>query len=850
MELLSPDHDPTPTHYFSTAGGRRPVPVDTAGVADRPEDRDLDSQPLREQHHDDDARPVVSQNDNDLNQPEVSDHDDSALSNDHDQRRDIRHHDRFEKEVERHRQRSLRRRIGHQRSPAAPLYLRRRIPGTRNGLDAQRHGEARLDSVVRRGQNRRHAPAHSRAGQRHQLLRGSAGHSEREDRVATRIRSVKTVGGAFSGVGVASYVLFIPIIAVLWKLWHRYGAYSNHVAVFLACAVVAVTWMALVVSIAISVRQQLNGRGPEISRSGIVWVASVIVVLITYVSPAGASPLAHRTATTTASYIVRPGDSLWSIAETQLGDGAKWRSIVTANRGSTIGELLDSDPEVVHVGWNLQLPNSSPEPLLVASLQSSPMATSDSPHTSLLAVHRFAAANDGSNDKDPASSRAPWPGGSLGALPLALIAKRRRDFLRQSRNEIAEEDVEATIIQLRGYDDTQLRALARAIGDGSSGLVAVQRLVAIEDATTETTTPVVAVVLASDDDATLIAYARPGYSLAVGHEGAALIDRYAVVLNGNGQCRVTNTPVETLRALALRANFDDVVIFLGPATQLDEEVAARCVSITDGPPRDTHTISFEGRTWQYSSPVLANIAPMTPRVVVAPATAGNSSRVRVELLRAQVTVTGLEEPFLSTLRRRCVEMTAYLAVHHHEPVTGDRLRTRVLGDGSDASLRTLANTATAVRRSLGSSVDGARLHPVTPAGLYQLHDVSCDLVEFHQLVNEARASSDSQSLALLQRALTLIQGEPLATALRGFEWFLAEGHLARLQRDGEWAALQLSSDAKADGDLDLAFWAIEQGRLLDPYSEALEAALHRVPRLREFGRDGAGGAKDEAVGAG
>jgi hypothetical protein len=29
----------------------------------------------------------------------------------------------------------------------------------------------------------------------------------------------------------------------------------------------------------------------------------------------------------------------------------------------------------------------------------------------------------------------------------------------------------------------------------------------------------------------------------------------------------------------------------------------------------------------------------------------------------------------------------------------------------------------------------------------------------------------------------------------------------------------------------------------------LEAALHRVPRLREFGGDGPGGAQDQSVGA-
>jgi hypothetical protein len=174
----------------------------------------------------------------------------------------------------------------------------------------------------------------------------------------------------------------------------------------------------------------------------------------------------------------------------------------------------------------------------------------------------------------------------------------------------------------------------------------------------------------------------------------------------------------------------------------------------------------------------------------------------------------------------------------------------VLGARDDASLRTLSNTATAVRRSLGATNDGPRLEPVTPAGLYQLHDVDCDLVEFHHLVATARDPRAVTVGTTLRRALELVEGEPLATALRGFEWFLAEGHLARLQRDGEWAALRLAAEARDHNDFDLAFWAVEQGRLIDPYSDALEAALHRVPRLREFGGNGTSRAEHEPVGSG
>ncbi len=90
-------------------------------------------------------------------------------------------------------------------------------------------------------------------------------------------------------------------------------------------------------------------------------------------------------------------------------------------------------------------------------------------------------------------------------------------------------------------------------------------------------------------------------------------------------------------------------------------------------------------------------------------------------------------------------------------------------------------------------------------------------------------------LLFANEALQLIHGEPLASALRGFEWFLAEGYLARLQRDAEWAALLVHHEAMLKENYELAFWALSQGLLVDSYSDALCEALDKVPRLRQFG---------------
>lgn len=48
------------------------------------------------------------------------------------------------------------------------------------------------------------------------------------------------------------------------------------------------------------------------------------------------------------SYVIRRGDTLWSIAATRLGDGQRWRDIISANPG-----LI---PERLPVGQSINLP--------------------------------------------------------------------------------------------------------------------------------------------------------------------------------------------------------------------------------------------------------------------------------------------------------------------------------------------------------------------------------------------------------------------------------------------------------------------------------------------------------------
>jgi hypothetical protein len=423
----------------------------------------------------------------------------------------------------------------------------------------------------------------------------------------------------------------------------------------------------------------------------------------------------------------------------------------------------------------------------------------------------------------------------LSGLSLALVAKRRKDALREHQYTLSDIEIDDAVALLRSYDPVLISGLRNLIADQTDGVLTFDQAQAdIGEPTT--IAPCVVCVLGDVEGGTLISFAGEGGQLRIPEHwrGDDVIQR-VVALHEGGRLVVTNKSAELLRALATRTLHASLVLYVGNPNDLDADLRACCVTLS---PYEARDVAVD----EANHPDNAEV-PETSRV--------QTGELRAELLRSDPRIVGLAEPFVATLRRRCVEMTAYLALHRREPVTGDRLRTRVLSSADvDASMRTLANTASAVRRSLGSDVQGPRLHGVTSSGLYVTHALTSDVEIFHGLIARARQLTSDEAAPLLRKALALVQGEPLASALRGFEWFLAEGHAARLARDGEWAALALHHDALRSGDYELAFWALEQGRLIEPYSDALATALTKVPRLREFGGDGTGRAKHEPVSTG
>jgi hypothetical protein len=206
--------------------------------------------------------------------------------------------------------------------------------------------------------------------------------------------------------------------------------------------------------------------------------------------------------------------------------------------------------------------------------------------------------------------------------------------------------------------------------------------------------------------------------------------------------------------------------------------------------------------------------------------------VEVRLLTALPRIDGLAAPLPPKRKRRAIELVAYLALHHPDPVTGDRLRTRVLGSAdADAAAKTLFNTAGAARRALGRDAEGQPYLPAaSKAGLYHLSPlVTADASRAATLATAGLACADPvEAMALLRAALDLVEGEPLGGVHLGYGWWGTEGHEGRVTTLLVDAACELARLAIGAGHPGLGRWGVAQARMVEPYSEALTRAAMRV----------------------
>ena len=97
------------------------------------------------------------------------------------------------------------------------------------------------------------------------------------------------------------------------------------------------------------------------------------------------------------TYRVRPGDSLWRIAERELGSGFRWREIYRLNEGTRFSDGMSlTDPHLIYPGWELELPKTGEGPALAEHQDAHERRTMEGP-----------AEPNGSTPDPPSEGRTP-----------------------------------------------------------------------------------------------------------------------------------------------------------------------------------------------------------------------------------------------------------------------------------------------------------------------------------------------------------------------------------------------------------------------------------------------------------
>ena len=212
----------------------------------------------------------------------------------------------------------------------------------------------------------------------------------------------------------------------------------------------------------------------------------------------------------------------------------------------------------------------------------------------------------------PATPRAPTPLSTIGAVPMALMAKRRSDLLRQRVDGSEELDVEESVALLRARDPGIIARLAQLAGDSLDGVLEVRDDLAPSGDPTPTT-PIVASSLGAGPSGALVGFAREGGRLPIPPSWSSDDVVRNVVALHEGKVLFARSENELLRALATNSLRQGVVLYLGAPDALDDELAA--CAITLRPHRERSAARSDG-------------------AFASPTDAPRASDLRVELLRA------------------------------------------------------------------------------------------------------------------------------------------------------------------------------------------------------------------------
>lgn len=165
--------------------------------------------------------------------------------------------------------------------------------------------------------------------------------------------------------------------------------------------------------------------------------------------------------------------------------------------------------------------------------------------------------------------------------------------------------------------------------------------------------------------------------------------------------------------------------------------------------------------------------------------------------------------------RRAVaaELVAYLALHPDGATADDLLEALWPGQDPKQNRQRLWHGISEVRRLFGDALlrDGDRY-------LLDRTPIHTDLDQFERLVAEAATTDDQQrERSLLEQALTLVRGQPLA----GADYLWSEGHVRRIRAAVIELLARLGRRRLEAGDARRALDAAERGLALDALNESL-----------------------------
>lgn len=223
----------------------------------------------------------------------------------------------------------------------------------------------------------------------------------------------------------------------------------------------------------------------------------------------------------------------------------------------------------------------------------------------------------------------------------------------------------------------------------------------------------------------------------------------------------------------------------------------------------------ESAPWWHNEPLPPNVSPL-PRRGVAAFQEDTMPPWRVPpahptlLLLGEVELVGTRGTQPTRAISQCTEYCAWL-LNHSEATASQMCKDLMVAEPTRRS------NVSRLRSWLGSNDDGELYLPEAYSGKLQLHeDVTSDWERFTGLL---AGGVNMASTSVLEQALSLVRGAPLTNV--AFQWPWAEQMRSDMLAMITDATIVLVQRCLEHGDLSLAAWGLQQGRLAVGEDETL-----------------------------